>query len=155
MMKITTKLILVLFMCLIISCATAAPPPSTVVQKQITSEQYNFDFYANHLSKGVFPQIEKTIKPYKKFLTQEECKKLANEVFDCIWIYINNNNLYISKKPTVQVFKLSSKTKVAFVLRIEIHFLDKESSFKDLVNTVIFTKKFLIFFGKERTGAGI
>ena len=148
-MKILTKIFLVICLCLTVSCSGVPVVPSTV------SPAYNFSFYSDHLSKGMFPEIEKVVISYKRFLTIKDCENLIEDVFDCTWCYIEKNKLYVSQEPVVKVSKLESKTNVAFVLSVEIHFLDKETSFKGLINTIIITKKFLIFLDRKLTGVEI
>lgn len=152
-MKIITRLLFMFFLCLTISCASIAPSATT--QPQNNSYKYTFDFYANHLSKGLFPKIEKTIKPYKKFLNSKEGQKAVDEVFECIETYLKKNNLYVYSNPKVQIFQFQNDKVTLFILRVELHFLDEASSIKNYVNTVIFSKKFLIFFGKKLKGVGI
>jgi hypothetical protein len=150
-MKIFLKIILLICLCLTISCAT--------IPSSKTRPTYNFDFYSTNLSKGLFPEIEHVIKPYKKYLTKDEAQNLSNDVFICVMKYAGDHKLFLFSKPLIQTFGFSndSETEYLFILRVELHFVDEESSVKEanMINTIIFTKAFLIFSGKKPIGAGI
>ncbi|MFW9872280.1 MAG: hypothetical protein ACFFG0_04185 [Candidatus Thorarchaeota archaeon] len=144
-MKIIRLIVAFLFL-FIISCAT-------IPQNKIPA--YDFDFYSHSLSKNLFPKINNTLKPYNRFLSEDEAQEIVNKVSDIIFRYLKDNNLYVSRKPDIAIYKLDDGKYIAFVVRIEIHFLDKESSYKHLINTLIIVKKFLVFFGPKKLGVGV
>lgn len=153
MIKIISKILLVIMVCLM---TTFCSPVHTAVKPTpAPAPTYDFKFYSHYLINDIFPLINEAAKPYRKFLTQEEAQVMVDTISVKIQNYLVKNKLYVFEKPKVQLFKLSNGQNVAFILRVEFKFLDKESSYKDLVNTVIINKKFLIFFGPEKTGEGI
>ena len=151
-MKTIFKLLFILFLCFTTTFCTTLPTKTTITSPK---PAYDFNFYTNHLIKGLFPQIRETVKPYNRFLSQEEAQEAVDKVFMTVSSYLTKNKIVVFEKPKVQIFKLSNDVNVVFILKVEIHFLDKAESKEDLLNTIIIAKKFLLFYGKEKKGEGI
>lgn len=145
-MKMIYKLALIICLCMILACSTIPSKPD----KTNTKSTYDFVFYSTHLSKHLYPQIKEFIKPFKRNMSREEVQIIVDGVTMLVGNYIYKNQLYISCKPLVQIFKLGNDEHIAYVLKTQISFLDKEESFRDLINTVIITKKFLVYFGYNK-----
>jgi len=115
---------------------------------------YNCSFYSDHLNNHLFPEIRKELISYKKYLNTDETQELANKIDKIVWDYLIKNKLYVSKEIKTRVITLGNSQNIAFVLEIEINFIDKESSIPNLYNTVDITKRFIVFFGKKQHGIG-
>jgi hypothetical protein len=149
-MKMIYRFILILLLCLPISCSAALSQSNL----NNSENKCSFTFYSDHLSK-LYSEIEKFVEPCSKAFDEEEGQLLVDGVSTLITNYVIKNKLCITDPPLVQIFKLRNNKNKAYVLKVEIRFFDKKESFKDLINTVIFTKKFLIYFGYKKTGVGI
>jgi len=150
-MKKISKLLAVLILCLTTTfCAGIAPAEKS----QPSKPTYDYNFYTDHF-KNIISNTNKILDNYRNYLTSEEAQTICDRVLIETVNYITSNKLYILRKPTVDLFKLTNGKTVAFILRIEISFLDREESKKDLINTLKITKKFLIFYGDVRPGVDI
>ena len=149
-MWLVKKSLVIVLLCIILTCTPILPSIS-----KCESQTSTFEIYSTHLSKNVFPHIKEMGKKYSKDITQEEANYLTNTIFAYLVNYFSENDLKISRPPLVQLFKLSNGVNIAVVLKIQISFVDKDESFKDLSNTIIFNKKFLIFFSQNSKGVRI
>lgn len=145
-MKMIFRFALVILLCLTLSCSTALSKPDKVNTKDV----YNFEFYSNHLSKHLYPQIKKFVEPYHKNMSADEAQIVVGGVSTLVTNYIIENQLFITRPPLVQIFELENNKHIAIVLKVQMTFLDKEESFRDLVNTVIIVKQFLLYFGPKK-----
>jgi len=149
-MKIITKFILVIFLCLTISVPVALP--KSINNNQ---EKFGFDLYSSYLSSSLYPEIKTCLKSYNKYLSKNEANFLSRKVYLLIVNHLNKNPIPVLEPPTVHIYKLESKQNVAFILQIQINFLDEEESIEDLVIKLKMRKVFLIFFDKKKTGVKI
>ena len=153
-MRFFNKIFLILFLCLSLSCSSAI---SNVPKSSITKDtEYGFKYYTDHLNNGLFPQIEKTIKKYNRYLTKDEIKSLANEVKYVIKDYFVKNKIYVQvPRLRVAVYSSPDGKKVVINLEIQMIFLDKEESWGSFINSTLITKNFLIFTGQAKAGEKI
>jgi hypothetical protein len=139
----------------IILCLSLLIFPVKVSSDSSHKDKYTFEYYTNYLSLTLFPEIKTYLQSHKKYLNSEAAQKMSREVVCLIIDNLKENHIPISKSPKVKIFRLENDKNVAFLLQVELNFLDEEESVKNLFITSNINKVFIIFLSAKKSGVKV